>query len=98
MKLLKVTGILLLLAVILICFGGIYVKAFLPNTGEPADIQIERTPERIARGEYLANHVTVCMDCHGTRDWSRFAGPMVLEDAGRGGELFSKDMGFPGTI
>ena len=25
----------------------------------------------------LAHHVMVCIDCHSTRDWTKFAGPLV---------------------
>jgi hypothetical protein len=74
-KVLKVVGYLLLLVAIAI--GGLltYVKAALPNVGEAEDLKIEYTPERIERGRYLAHSVTVCMDCHATRDWSKFSGP-----------------------
>src|SRR5690606_34571742 len=64
----------------------------------PQVIEIEQTPDRITRGRYLANHVTLCMDCHSTRDWSRYSGPMLQTDLGGGGELFSEDMGFPGKF
>ncbi|WP_208458802.1 c-type cytochrome [Kaistella flava (ex Peng et al. 2021)] len=57
---------------------------------------IERTPERIARGQYLANHVTNCMDCHSKRDWTRFAGASTEGTLGIGGDLFDKNFGFPG--
>lgn len=76
---------------------GIYLKYYLPNVGKTSDITIETTPERIERGRYLANHVTVCIDCHSTRDWSIYAGP-ISNNMGGGGEKFGKEMGFPGTI
>lgn len=56
------------------------------------------TPEVIARGAYLANHVTICMDCHGERDWTRYSGPPVKGTAGTGGEVFNQQMGFPGVF
>ncbi|HNR74232.1 MAG: cytochrome c family protein [Bacteroidetes bacterium OLB12] len=96
----KVYGIALgILTVVFIGVGftGTYVKMFLPNVNPPADIKIEPTSEMIARGRYLANHVTVCMDCHSSRDWSKFAGP-ITDNPGSGGEKFGKEMGFPGTI
>ncbi|WP_299390568.1 c-type cytochrome [uncultured Gelidibacter sp.] len=61
------------------------------------DITIESTPEQIARGNYLANHVTICMDCHSERDWSKFSGPPIQESLGMGGELFDQKFGFPGS-
>ena len=30
------------------------------KVGPPQDIMVEITPERLTRGEYLANHVTGC--------------------------------------
>ena len=74
-----------------------YVKFGLPNVGEAPNLKVEMTPERIARGEYLANHVTVCMDCHSKRDWSRFSGPPLDGTLGMGGDVFDQKFGFPGT-
>lgn len=89
----KVLGVL----AFLIAAGLIYVKTALPNTGPAPELKIERTAARIERGKYLANHVTVCMDCHSTRDWSRHAGPLSGEFGG-GGEAFTQEMGFPGKF
>lgn len=97
-KALKILGIILSLLIVIIFCGVTYVKTALPDTGEPEDITIELTPERVERGEYLANHVTVCIDCHSTRDWTKFAGPLTGENLGAGGEIFDPNMGFPGTI
>ena len=74
-----------------------YIKFALPNIGDAPDLKVEMTPERIARGEYLANHVAVCMDCHSSRDWSRFSGPPVEGTLGMGGDLFDQKFGFPGA-
>jgi mono/diheme cytochrome c family protein len=74
-----------------------YVKFALPNVGEAIEIQVDKSTEQIERGKYLANHVTVCMDCHSTRDWSKFSGPLDSNFFGSGGEKFSKEFGFPGT-
>jgi len=97
-KALKILGILLGVLIIAVFAGITYVKTALPNTGEPEALTIERTPARIARGEYLAHHVTVCMDCHSTRDWTKFAGPLAEGNLGGGGEIFDPNQGFPGTI
>ncbi|GAB1429668.1 c-type cytochrome [Ignavibacteria bacterium] len=74
-----------------------YLKFALPNVGDAPDMKIEATPERIARGEYLANHVTVCIDCHSKRDWTKFSGPPIEGTFGQGGEVFDQKFGFPGT-
>jgi len=77
--------------------AGSFVKFYLPDVGEASDIKIDITPDRIERGRYLASSVTVCMDCHSTRDWSKFAAPLA-GGLGGGGEKFDKEMGFPGTL
>lgn len=76
----------------------VYITTMLPNVGEPEEIAIDITPERIARGSYLANNVTVCMDCHSGRDWSSFSGPIIKGTEGQGGEIFDQSMGFPGKF
>jgi len=97
MKALKITGKILAGLLVLVAAAMIYVKAAMPNTGAALDIKIERTAARVERGKYLANHVTVCMDCHSTRDWSRYAGPLS-GGLGAGGEAFTQEMGFPGKF
>ncbi len=87
-------AVLVLLLISLVC----YIHFALPNVGEPEDIAIDITQERIERGRYLANYVTVCTDCHSTRDWHRFSGPLVPGTVGRGGEVFDESLGFPGKF
>lgn len=55
-------------------------------------------PAVIARGQYLAEHVMVCMDCHSRRDFSKFAGPRISGSEGGGGEIFDEKMGIPGKV
>lgn len=76
----------------------VYIKYELPDVGAPEDIKVEATPERMIRGEYLANSVCVCMDCHSTRDWSKFSGPLTEGTLGKGGEIFDQNFGFPGKF
>lgn len=86
-----ISGIIVLAAGLLI-----YVKAALPNVGDAQNIKISYTPEKIERGRYLANYVASCTDCHSTRDWTKFAGPIVEGTIGKGGERFDRKAGFPG--
>ncbi|HMR91718.1 MAG TPA: hypothetical protein PKC69_05375 [Chitinophagaceae bacterium] len=69
-------GILAAVMIVAVVFG-LYLSYYLPDAGKASSISIERTPQRIERGRYLAHHVAVCMDCRSTRDWSRFAGPLA---------------------
>lgn len=96
-KAFKVLGYIVLTIIIIVSGLLIYVKAALPNVGDAKDITVTATPEKIARGKYLANHVTVCTDCHSTRDWTKFAGPIVEGTLGKGGERFDQTVGFPGV-
>ena len=97
-KFFKVLGILVGIVILLIIAGYIYFNAAFPKVDPPKDIKVEATPERIARGEYLANHVTVCIGCHSERDWTKFAGPIKPGTEGSGGEVFDEKIGFPGTV
>lgn len=97
-KLLKAVGYVALLLVILVIGALLYLKFVLPDIGPPEEITLEKTPERIERGRYLANAVTVCVDCHSTRDWSKFSGPIKPGTFGAGGEIFNREMGFPGVF
>ncbi len=87
------------LAILIVAFVSIlgYIKFALPNIKAAPYFKVEAIPERIARGEYLANHVAVCIDCHSTRDWSRFSGPPTAGTLGKGGDVFDQKFGFPGV-
>ena len=97
-RLLKIAGALVLTLVVGIASLMAYVKIVLPDVGEAPDVRVELTPERIEHGRYLAHSVTVCMDCHSTRDWSKFSGPVIPGTEGKGGERFDQSMGFPGIF
>ncbi|MDT0685950.1 c-type cytochrome [Autumnicola psychrophila] len=75
-----------------------YMAYFLPNVDAAPYVEIDKTPERVQRGKYLANNVAVCMDCHSSRDWSRFSAPLAAGTLGKGGEYFGPEMGFPGKF
>jgi len=97
-KLKKVLLYAVILIVLVIVSVISYVTLALPDVGKPESIKVELTPQRIARGQYLANHVALCVDCHSKRDWSKFAGPMTDGSTGGGGEIFDAAVGFPGSV
>jgi len=66
--------------------------------GPAPELRVEATAEKVARGRYLANHVSVCVDCHSERDWGYFSGPVAHGTEGQGGERFGEEMGLPGTL
>lgn len=97
-KLLKYLGILVLVLLLVLVCAITYITQALPDIPVQTDLKAEITPERVARGEYLANSVSVCMDCHSTRDWDKFSGPLVPGTLGKGGERFDQSMSFPGAF
>ncbi len=97
-KVFRILGYILLFIIVAVAGLLIYVKAALPNVGPAPDMKIDYTAQRIERGRYLANSVTACMDCHSTRDWSKFAGPLIPGTLGKGGERFDQKAGFPGIF
>ncbi len=52
----------------------------------------------IERGEYLTLYVAPCLDCHSTRDFTKFSGPVVPGSEGMGGQVFDQKLGVPGTV
>ena len=90
--LLYLAGFVVIAVVLLL----VYVKTMLPNVGDAPDLKVEITPERVAHGKYLANHVMGCNDCHGQRDYSVFSAPMIPGSEGHGGEVFDQTMVLPG--
>lgn len=80
--------------------GGFFVwfGLLLPGEMPIPQVRAVASPATLARGEYLARHVAVCMDCHSTRDWSQFSAPIVPGTLGKGGERFDEKIGLPGVI
>ena len=94
----KIIIYVILALIILVGAGLSYVKFGLPHLSPAPELKVEATPQRIERGRYLANHVTVCIDCHSTRNWSKFSGPLDPAGIGTGGEKFDHNVGFPGEV
>lgn len=93
-----VVGLVLLLV---LAAGGLLAYLFLafPKVGRAPDLTVNATPDAIARGAYLAVHVSSCIDCHSERDWSRFSGPVKPGTYGQGGEVFDAEhANTPGTL
>ncbi|MFO7447349.1 MAG: c-type cytochrome [Ignavibacteriaceae bacterium] len=94
----KVLGIIMAVIVIAAVGGLIYLNTAYPDVDPPKEIKVEQTSQRIERGKYLAYHVTMCMDCHSVRDFSKFSGPITPGTEGQGGDVFDENLGFPGRI
>ncbi len=89
---------LVVVLLVLVGAGLAYVLSAYPAVAAAEPIRIASTPERIARGKYLFDHVAVCVDCHSTRDFTRYAGPVVNGTHGKGGEAFTREMDMPGNF
>lgn len=85
---LKILGALVALAAVVVAAGLLYFFTTYPDVPPPEAVTVPKTPERIARGKYLAEHVTGCVVCHADRDWTVFAAPVVAGTAGKGGQRF----------
>lgn len=94
----KIIKWVLLSFVILVMIVLLYVKLALPNVGDLEYFSVKPTASKIERGKYLANHVCVCIDCHSSRNWNEFSGPLVEGTIGMGGEVFDQRFGFPGSF
>lgn len=94
--LLKILGALAAVVLLVVLCGLGYLFFALPNAPAPTTIKIEATPERIARGKYLNDHVMGCTTCHTQRDFTKFSGPVKEELLGSGAAKF--DLGPAGVV
>ena len=86
-------GIILLLILGIL----VYITSYLPKA-PLKNVQVVMSRERVDKGRYLANSVMVCIDCHSSRDWQLFSGPVKQGTEGQGGEIFDERMGLPGKF
>jgi len=97
-KLIKIGAIILGVLAVLVISGSVYFNATYPKAIPVPNVKVQPTAERIERGRYLANNVALCMDCHSTRDFSKYSGPIKPGTEGMGGEVMGREMGLPGII
>ena len=96
-KVLLVICISILLLLILGINFTIGWRPFLgPKKRATTSRRFESTPERVARGRYLAQSVLGCTTCHTPRDFTKHGAPSIagMDFAGQSIEL----VGFPGHI
>jgi len=86
--------------VLLVAAGGglSYVLFALPRVSPLQEVHVERTPERVARGEYLVT--TLCFHCHSPRDWNKYSAPTFpgAEGAGAGEAWDHQNADLPGNF
>jgi len=85
-------------AVLLMTIAAVYFSSCTNETALQSNSNEDSIKQVVARGEYLANHVAGCMDCHSKRDFTKYAGPVIPGSEGGGGLLFGPKFGLPGMI
>ncbi len=94
---LKVLGIAVLAVVALIAGAFAWLSLKKPAQRAASAETIEPTPERLARGKYIVEHVSVCLDCHSDHVL-KYSLPVKPGTEGLGGYIFDKKIGFPGVV
>src|SRR5438874_2491844 len=96
-RFLKVVGRVLLVVIALVAGALVFLTMKKPAQHPASTEKIEVTPQRLARGEYLVEHVTDCMGCHSDH-LTTFGIPVKPGTEGEGGYIFDKKIGFPGVV
>jgi cytochrome c553 len=90
----------LVLLVVILAAGITFTIGWRPFIGPRARALTTRrfapTPERLARGDYLVNHVTPCMECHSPHRWTEHDAPIEANMVGAGQDILLK--GLPGRV
>lgn len=69
-----------------------------PAQAPASQAKVLMTPERIARGKYLFEHVADCGGCHSGRDFTHVGGPFIPGQSGQGNVLSDVMIGMPGVV
>jgi hypothetical protein len=100
-KFLKISLVIVLCLVAVLAVGITATIGWRPFIGprmRPLTNRVfERTPERWARGKYLAENVSLCTDCHSPHDWTKHDAPITPGMEGAGEDM-SMLKGLPGQV
>jgi mono/diheme cytochrome c family protein len=96
----KIVGDGLLIILILAVAGISFTIGWRPFLGPkarpPTARKFEATPERLARGAYLARSVANCMACDSLHDWTQHDAPILPGREGAGEQMPMTDL--PGRV
>jgi hypothetical protein len=97
----KILGWAFLVLIRLLAVGITFTIGWRRSSGPRArpltNVRFQSTPERLARGRYLVEHLTACMLCHSPHDWTKRDAPTPL-GMEAGGQDMSFLKGLPGRI
>jgi hypothetical protein len=86
-----------LAAIVVVCLGGFaYFYFRSPAMAAPANIIVDKSPERVARGKYIFTRISDCDFCHSEQDFTRLALPVIESTRGQGKLMADTDL--PGKI
>ena len=93
---------IILLVIVLLVVGAISLtigwRPFVGPKARPLTARkFEPSPARLARGQYLADDLLGCFDCHGEHDWKKHDAPLIAGTAGAGYADFPL-AGLPGRV
>ena len=91
--------IIALAAICSLTIAALYISSC---KGKKSETQVNTKEDSlkkvIERGDYLANNVAGCLDCHSKRDFGKYSGPVVPGTEGGGGFVLDEKFGLPGTL
>ena len=100
LKILKIAGFGVVGLIVVLAIAISLTIGWRPFIGPRArpltNRTFERTPERLARGRYLAENLG-CFDCHGEHDWTKHDAPLIEGTRGAGYADFPL-AGLPGRV
>jgi mono/diheme cytochrome c family protein len=78
--------------------GAAFLLLLRPRARPPSSETVARTPERLARGTYLVEHLLLCVHCHSDHDAERYGMPVLPGAALAGGLTIDRSFGLPGVV
>jgi mono/diheme cytochrome c family protein len=95
-KALRALGWIATVVAVLVLGALAYLGLAYPKAGDPPAVEIEATPELLARGDYLFNNVTGCVVCHSPHEPTVAGARVIPGSEGEGGPEFP--IGSAGTL
>jgi mono/diheme cytochrome c family protein len=100
-RLRKILGLSFAVLLVVLAAGITFTVGWRPFIGPRRRAltarKFQSTPERLARGEYLALNVADCMVCHAEHDWTAHDAPVLPNTLGAGQDM-NMLKGFPGKV